>query len=101
MREACVCLGTTWKSLGGKGHVRRYSERRKLPLELQDERSCRDQRSVVRRVGNVKEIHISPFTFHLRWGGLGDCGRATSVTSSLADQTFSPASQIRAFLICL
>lgn len=69
MREACVCLGIAWKSLGGKGHVRRNSERRKLPLELQDDRICGDRRSVVRRVGNAKENVVQVGWARRLWQG--------------------------------
>lgn len=58
MREAHVCRWTVWKSLGGMRHVRRNSERRKLPLELKDERIWGDQGSVVRSVGRLKETVV-------------------------------------------
>lgn len=65
MREACV-----WKSLGGMGHIRTNSERRKLPLELKDERIWGDQGSVVMRVGNVKETVVQVGWSGREWQGI-------------------------------
>lgn len=51
------------------GHVRRNSERRKLLLELKDERIWGDQGSVVRRGGNVKETVVQVGWDKILWQG--------------------------------
>lgn len=90
MRETCVCLGTVWKGLGGMGHVRRNSERRKLPLELKDERIWGDQGSVVRKVGNVKEIVVQVGWAGRLWQG-NFCRLLVGwldLLTSISDQSF-------------